>query len=192
MRLYLVRHGETEWTRERRHTGRTDVPLTAGGEAEARALGRLLAGVRVGRVLSSPLRRALLTARLAGFGERVETSDALLEWDYGAYEGRTTAQIRQERPDWDLFRDGCPGGEVIGQVAERARPLVAKLREAGEDAMLFGHGHALRVLAVVWLGAPLDTARHLVLSTGSVSLLGSEHDWPAILRWNQSGSGKLG
>jgi probable phosphoglycerate mutase len=192
MRLYLVRHGETEWTRARRHTGRTDVPLTAGGEAEARALGRLLAGVPVGRVLSSPLRRALVTARLAGFGDRVEVSDALREWDYGEYEGRTTAEIRRERPGWDLFRDGCPGGEVIGQVAGRARPLVDKLRAAGEDAMLFGHGHELRVLAVVWLGAPLEIARHLVLSTGSVSLLGSEHDWPAILRWNQSSGGNLG
>jgi len=151
----------------------------------------LLGDARVGRVLSSPLSRALVTARLAGFGERVETSDALLEWDYGAYEGRTTAQIREGRPDWDLFRDGCPGGEVIEQVAERARPLRGKLREAGEDAMLFGHGHELRVLSAAWLGVPLDTARHLVLSTGSVSVLGSEHDWPAILRWNQTGDGNL-
>jgi broad specificity phosphatase PhoE len=192
MRLYLVRHGETEWTRSRRHTGRTDVPLTPGGAAEARELGRALAEVRVGRVLSSPLSRALVTARLAGFGDQVETSDALLEWDYGDYEGLTTARIREERPDWDLFRDGCPGGEMLGQVAERARPLLGKLAAAGEDAMLFGHGHELRVLSAVWLGGPLDTARHLVLSTGSVSVLGSEHDWPAILRWNQTGDGNLG
>jgi len=191
MRLCLVRHGETAWTQSGRHTGRTDVPLTAGGEAEARELARLLEGLRVGRVVSSPMRRALVTARLAGFGEQVETSDALLEWDYGDYEGRTTAQIREERPDWDLFRDGCPGGEAIEQVAGRARPLLGKLAEAGEDAMLFGHGHELRVLSAVWLGVALDTARHLVLSTASVSVLGSEHDWPAILRWNQTGDGKL-
>jgi len=191
MRLFLVRHGETEWTRLRRHTGRTDVPLTPGGEAEARGLGRVLGGVRVGRVLSSPLSRALVTARLAGFGGRVESSDALLEWDYGDYEGLTTPQIREQRPDWDLFRDGCPGGEVIGQVAERAGPLLAKLKEAGEDAMLFGHGHELRVLSAVWLGGPLEVARHLVLSTGSVSLLGSEHEWPAVLLWNRTADGTL-
>ncbi len=190
MELYLVRHGETEWSRARRHTGRTDVPLSPAGEAEARALGAHLDGLEVDRVLASPLARATTTARLAGFGERLETTRALLEFDYGEYEGLTTPQIRAGRPGWDLFRDGCPGGETAGAVAERARRLVAELTDGDGRVMLFGHGHQLRILTTCYLGLPPDAARHLFLGTASVSVLGREHDWPAVLLWNeQEGSG---
>jgi broad specificity phosphatase PhoE len=176
--IYLVRHGETEWSRARRHTGRTDLPLSPVGEAEAKALGQHLRGLEVDRVLSSPMTRAVTTARLAGFGDRLETSDALLEFDYGDYEGLTTAQIRAARPGWDLFRDGCPGGETVEDAAARAR------------ALLFSHGHLLRILAACRLGLPPEAARHLFLGTASLSVLGDEHEWPAILLWNeQEGSG---
>ena len=190
MELYLVRHGETEWSRARRHTGRTDVSLSPAGEAEARALGAHLDGLEVDRVLASPLARATTTARLAGFGERLETTRALLEFDYGEYEGLTTPQIRAGRPGWDLFRDGCPGGETVGAVAERAWRLVAELTDGDGRVMLFGHGHQLRILTTCYLGLPPDAARHLFLGTASVSVLGREHDWPAVLLWNeQEGSG---
>jgi len=190
LELYLVRHGETEWSRARRHTGRTDVPLSPAGEAEARALGAHLDGLEVDRVLASPLARATTTARRAGFGERLETTRALLEFDYGEYEGLTTPQIRAGRPGWDLFRDGCPGGETAGAVAERARRLVAELADRDGRVMLFGHGHQLRILTTCYLGLPPDAARHLFLGTASVSVLGREHDWPAVLLWNeQEGSG---
>lgn len=183
--LYLARHGETEWTVRRRHTGRTDVALTPAGQEQAHALGRMLAGVEVDRVLSSPMARALDTARLAGFGDRVELVDALRELDYGEYEGLTTRQIRKRRPGWDLFRDGCPGGETVADVAERVRPLLAELAGSDGTVVLFGHGHGLRVLATTYLGLDPECARHLFLDTASLSLLGSEHDWPAVLHWNQ-------
>jgi broad specificity phosphatase PhoE len=183
--LYLVRHGETEWSRARRHTGHTDVPLSAAGEAEARALGAHLAGLEVDRVLASPMSRATTTARLAGFGDRLETTPALLEFDYGDYEGLTSPQIRAQRPDWDLFRDGCPGGETAAAVAERARPLVAELTAGDGRVMVFGHGHQLRIMAACYLHLPPDAARHLFLGTASVSVLGREHDWPAVLLWNE-------
>jgi broad specificity phosphatase PhoE len=189
--MYLVRHGETEWSRARRHTGRTDVPLNEVGEAEAKALGQHLRGLEVDRVLSSPLIRAVTTARLAGFGDRLETTDALLEFDYGDYEGLTTPEIRASRPGWDLFRDGCPGGETVEAAAARARGLLAELTAAGDGrVLLFSHGHQLRILAACYLGLPPGTARHLFLGTASLSVLGDEHEWPAILLWNeQEGSG---
>jgi probable phosphoglycerate mutase len=188
--IYLVRHGETEWSRARRHTGRTDLPLSPVGEAEAKALGQHLRGLEVDRVLSSPMTRAVTTARLAGFGDRLETSDALLEFDYGDYEGLTTAQIRAARPGWDLFRDGCPGGETVEDAAARARAVLAELAASGGRALLFSHGHLLRILAACHLGLPPEAARHLFLGTASLSVLGDEHEWPAILLWNeQEGSG---
>jgi len=187
MGLYLARHGQTEWTVARRHTGRTDVPLTPAGAQQARALGAELAGVSFDRVLSSPLDRALTTARLAGFGDRVGRTDALLEMDYGRFEGLTTLEIRARQPGWDLFRDGCPDGETVTDVAERVKPLLEEVTGADGNVVLFGHGHGLRVLAATFLGLEPAAARHLVLETGSVSVLGHEHDWPAILRWNQTG-----
>jgi broad specificity phosphatase PhoE len=188
--LYLVRHGETEWSRARRHTGRTDLPLSPAGEAEAAALGRHLRGLEVDRVLSSPLTRAVTTARLAGFGDSVELTDALLEFDYGEYEGRTSAEIRANRPGWDLFRDGCPGGETVEDAAGRARALLAELAESNGRVLVFSHGHQLRILTACFLGLPPDAARHLFLGTASLSVLGVEHEWPAVLLWNeQEGSG---
>jgi broad specificity phosphatase PhoE len=188
--LYLVRHGETEWSRARRHTGRTDLPLSPVGEAEAKALGQHLRGLEAERVLSSPLARAVTTARLAGFGDRLETTDALLEFDYGDYEGLTTPEIRASRPDWDLFRDGCPGGETVEAAADRARGLLAELAAGDGRALLFSHGHLLRILAACYLELPPDAARHLFLGTASLSVLGVEHRWPAVLLWNeQEGSG---
>jgi probable phosphoglycerate mutase len=184
MRLYLARHGETEWTVSGRHTGRTDVPLTPRGEEQARALGAELAGIHVDRVLSSPMSRALETARLAGFGDRVEVTELLREFDYGEYEGLTSGTIRQQRPGWDLFRDGCPGGETAPEVAKRVMPLLTELAEADADAILFGHGHGLRILAVTDLGLEAANARYLYLSTGSLSVLGQEHSWPTVVHWN--------
>ena len=190
MELYLVRHGETEWSRVRRHTGRTDLPLSPVGEAEARALGQHLRGLEVDRVLSSPLTRARATAELAGFGDRLELTDALLEFDYGEYEGLTTAEIRAARPGWNLFRDGCPGGETVETAAARARKLLDSLTDTEGRVMLFSHGHQLRILTARYHGLPPDAARHLFLGTASLSVLGSEHEWPAILLWNeQEGSG---
>jgi broad specificity phosphatase PhoE len=190
--LYLVRHGETAWSRARRHTSGTDLPLSPAGEAEARALGQHLRGLQVDRVLSSPMTRATTTAALAGFGDRVERTDDLLELDYGEYEGLTTAEIRASRPGWDLFRDGCPGGETVEDAAARARRLLDGLAAADGRTLLFSHGHQLRILATVFLGLPPDSARHLFLGTASVSVLGLEHEWPAVLLWNeQEGSGAL-
>jgi broad specificity phosphatase PhoE len=190
LELYLVRHGETEWSRARRHTGRTDLPLSPVGEAEARALGDHLRGLEVGRVLSSPLTRAVTTAKLAGFGDRVERTDTLLEFDYGEYEGLTTPEIRAQRPGWDLFRDGCPGGETVETCADRVRPLVAELAASDGRTILFSHGHLLRILTACYLGLLPETARCLFLGTASLSVLGTEHEWPAILLWNeQEGSG---
>ena len=190
MELYLIRHGETEWSRARRHTGRTDLPLSPAGEAEARALGEHLHGLEVDRVLSSPLTRARATATLAGFGDRLELTDALVEFDYGDYEGLTTAEIRAARPGWDLFRDGCPGGETVETAAARAGKLLDSLTETEGRVMLFSHGHQLRILTTCYLGLPPDAARHLFLGTASLSVLGTEHEWPAVLLWNeQEGSG---
>jgi broad specificity phosphatase PhoE len=183
--LFLARHGETEWTVTRRHTGSTDVPLTDAGELQAVELGQLLTGVEPDRVLSSPMRRALDTARLAGFGDQVQQVDALREFDYGEYEGLTSDQIRARRPGWDLFRDGCPGGETVEQVAARVKPLLDEIVTAGRRVILFGHGHCLRILAATYLGLPPSNARYLFLDTASLSLLGSEHSWPAIRHWNQ-------
>jgi broad specificity phosphatase PhoE len=188
--LWLIRHGETEWSRARRHTGRTDLALSSAGVAEARALGQHLRGLEADRVLSSPLTRARATAELAGFGDRLELSDTLLEFDYGEYEGLTTAEIRAARPGWDLFRDGCPGGETVEAAAARAGKLLDTLTDTEDRVVLFSHGHQLRILTACYLGLPPDAARHLFLGTASLSVVGTEHEWPAILLWNeQEGSG---
>lgn len=180
--LWLARHGDTAWTVSRQHTGRTDLPLNADGETAARALGPRLAAHDYDLVLSSPLRRALDTARLAGFDPVVD--ERLREFDYGAYEGVTTAEIHEARPDWDLWRDGCPDGETAADVGARIDGAIARiLAEAPRRALVFGHGHALRVLAACWLGLPAVEGRVFVLGPAGVALLGSEHGRAAIRGW---------
>jgi broad specificity phosphatase PhoE len=182
--IVLVRHGETEWSRDHKHTGRTDIPLTAKGRAEAASLLGPLSAWSFERVVSSPLDRALESCRLAGLGDAAETNEALLEWDYGDYEGITTAEIRTERPEWFLWRDGCPGGESPAAVGARVDPLVEMLR-AGEGAVaLFAHGHLLRVLSARWLGLPPGDGALFALSTATLSVLGFERETAVITRWN--------
>jgi probable phosphoglycerate mutase len=185
-RLWLVRHGETEWSRLGRHTGLTDVPLTQAGRAQATAVARKLAGHEFGLVLASPLSRALDTARLAGFGDRVEATDDLLEWDYGADEGRTTDEIRRERPGWTVWRDGPKDGETAAQVAARVDRVIARGRAAPGDALAFAHGHVLRVLAARWLAEPPSEGRLYELGTATVSVLGWERETATIERWNEA------
>jgi probable phosphoglycerate mutase len=183
--LWLFRHGETAWSLSGQHTGRTDLPLTASGRRRAQAIGRRLAGRPFALVLSSPLVRALETCQLAGYGEVARLTDDLMEWDYGAYEGRGTVDIQQERPGWSLWRDGVPGGETVAQVGERARRVIATASAVDGDVALFAHGHVLRVLAACWLGLPPDGGRLFALGTAAVSVLGYEHDTPVIVKWNQ-------
>jgi broad specificity phosphatase PhoE len=184
VQVVLVRHGETEWSRDMRHTGRTDVPLTDRGREEARVLRDSLAAFNFTRVLTSPLSRAVETCRLAGLGDRAETVDALLEWDYGEYEGITTKKIRSARPGWFLWRDGCPGGETAEQVGARVDPLLAELKQGEGDVALFAHGHVLRVLCARWLGLPPQDGALFALSTATLSVLGFERETAVITRWN--------
>jgi broad specificity phosphatase PhoE len=182
--VVLVRHGETEWSRTGKHTGKTDIPLTDNGRRDAEVLRSLLAGRRFARVLTSPLSRAAETCRLAGLGDPAEKREELLEWDYGDYEGRTTPEIREQRPDWSLWRDGCPGGERPGDVAARVDRLIAELRELDGDAALFAHGHVLRVLAARWIELGPEWGARLVLSTATLSALGWERETAAVTLWN--------
>jgi broad specificity phosphatase PhoE len=183
-RIIVVRHGETAWSREKRHTGRSDIPLTAEGREQARALVAQLAGLDFAAVLVSPLQRARETCELAGFAERAVVEPDLIEWDYGEYEGMTGAEIEQRRPGWTLFGDGVVGGETIGDVAARAERVIARVRAVEGDVLLFGHGHQLRILTALWLEFPAAAAQHLQLATASPSTLGFEHDWTALLSWN--------
>ena len=187
-RLVLVRHGETEWSATGRHTSRTDVPLTERGEELAGALGRRLQelGIAPTVCLSSPRRRAVDTARLAGLGDGLVRDERLRELDYGQYEGRTTVDIRAERPDWNLFRDASPGGETLAQAGRRADDLLAALapEEGDGDVALVGHGHFSRILAARYLRLDAEWARCLALGTASLSLLGHEHEWRAVVLWN--------
>ena len=184
MEVVLVRHGQTEWSRDLRHTGRTDVPLTDVGRAQAERLHEPLRDWNFHRVLASPLSRALDTCRLAGFGEAAELSDALLEWDYGDYEGETTPQISEGRPGWNLWRDGCPGGETSADVGARVDPLISELKASDGDVLVFAHGHLLRVLAARWLELPPEGGAHFWLATATVSVVGFERETPALRRWN--------
>ncbi|HVE68034.1 MAG TPA: histidine phosphatase family protein [Solirubrobacteraceae bacterium] len=184
--VVLARHGQTEWSLSGQHTGVSDIPLTAAGREQARALAGRLAGRDFALVLSSPLERALETCRLAGLGDRMAVREALREWDYGEYEGLTTKEIQAGRPGWHLFDDGCPGGERAQDVGDRMDPVVAELREAGGDAAVFGHGHCLRVLAARWLGLGARDGARFALSTATLSVLGGEHDRPALWAWNQA------
>jgi len=185
--VYLARHGETAWSVSGQHTGHTDLPLTQRGERNARQLGKRLEGLAFAKVFTSPLQRAVRTCELAGIGTMAEVDHDLLEWDYGRYEGRRTDEIRAERPDWQLFRDGCPGGESPAQVGARADRVVNRVRAIQGDVLLFSSGHFLRMLAARWLGLEPSTGRYFVLSTASLSALGYEHDLsqPAIRLWNE-------
>lgn len=186
--IYLARHGETAWSLTGQHTGRTDLPLTELGERNARRLRDRLSGLAFAKIFTSPLRRARRTCELAGFGSRAELVPDLVEWDYGEYEGRRTVEIRAERPDWQLFRDGCPGGESPQQVAARADRVVSRLRGVPGDILLFSSGHFLRVLAARWVGIETSSARAFMLSTASLSALGYENSLaqPAIRLWNET------
>ncbi len=183
--LLLARHGETEWSADGRHTSRTDLPLTDNGRRLARRLAPRLADRRFALVLTSPMRRTVETCELAGLGEEAEIRDQLREWDYGDYEGITTAEIQQRRPGWSLWRDGCPNGEVAAEVGARADGVITEVRAAHADAVLFGHGHMLRVLAARWLGlAPADGSL-FALGTGTLSTLGYEREAAVILSWSE-------
>jgi broad specificity phosphatase PhoE len=184
--LLLIRHGETEWSATRRHTGNTDVELTERGRAQARALQPLLATIEPAAVVTSPRRRAMETCRLAGFADRARVDDRLVEWDYGDAEGRTTAEMREEIPGWSVWTHPLPGGETIDAVADRVDALLADLAPADDetDVLLFGHAHLFRILAARWIGLPPSHGQHLVLDPGTVSRLGHERETPCIDRWN--------
>ena len=187
--IYLARHGETAWSLTGQHTGLTDLPLTERGERNASRLQERLKGLTFAKVFTSPLQRARRTCELAGFGSVAEIDPDLLEWDYGKYEGRRTAEIRAERPDWNLFRDGCPGGESPAQVAARADRAVSRVRAVQGDVLLFSSGHFLRALASRWIGLELTVhARSFMLSTASLSALGYEGSLsrPVIRLWNET------
>jgi len=182
--VVVVRHGETEWSASGQHTSRTDLPLIEVGREQARAMAPLLRGLRFGLVLSSPMRRALDTCELAGFGSVVSVSDDLHEWDYGEYEGLTTPQIRSSAPEWNLWRDGCPGGEPPDEVEARADRVLAGISETDGDALVFAHGHILRVIASRWVEQPVAFGARIALSAGSLSVLGYERETRVIRRWN--------
>jgi broad specificity phosphatase PhoE len=183
-KIFLFRHGETEWSRLGRHTGTTDLPLTESGRAAAEALRAVLAPESFAAVVTSPLRRARETCELAGLGSRAEIDPDLSEWNYGAYEGRTTADIHAERPGWVIFRDGCPGGETPAQVAARADRVIAKVRASDGDVALFSHGHFSRLFAARWIELPPAEGEHLLLDTSTLCVLGYYGHAPAIRIWN--------
>jgi broad specificity phosphatase PhoE len=190
-RIYLIRHGETEWSLSGKHTSRTDIPLTARGEDEARELGQRLRTVPFARVLTSPRQRARRTCELAGLDAASEIEPDLMEWDYGNYEGQRSEEILQMRPDWSIFRDGCPGGETPAQISDRADGLIVRLQSLGGNVALFSHGHFGRVLATRWIGLPVREARHFLLGTASLGILDFERNHieaPVITLWN-AGSG---
>jgi probable phosphoglycerate mutase len=186
--LYLARHGETAWSVSGQHTGLTDLPLTERGERNAQRLGQRLQGIRVAQVFSSPLLRARRTAELAGFGAQAIIEPDLVEWNYGDYEGKKTAEIRQIRPGWQLFRDGCPNGESVASIGARAGRLIARLRALEGDTLIFSSGHILRVLAARWCGLDASAGRLLYLGTAALCILGYDHDRnePAIRIWNEN------
>jgi len=187
--IYVARHGETNWSLSGQHTGLTDLPLTERGERNARRLGERLKGLSFAKVLTSPLQRAARTCELAGFGAGAEVDRDLLEWNYGEYEGRRTAEILAERPDWQLFRDGCPRGELPDQIGARADRVVSRVRAVQGDVLLFSSGHFLRVLAARWLGLEPAGGRYFLLSTASLGILAYEHNNPSepvIRLWNDT------
>jgi probable phosphoglycerate mutase len=183
--IYLARHGETAWSLSGQHTGKTDLPLTERGERNAKRLGERLQGRTFTRVFTSPLERARRTCELAGFGQVATVDPDLVEWDYGDYEGLRSADILRQRPDWQLFRDGCPNGETVAEIGARADRVLARLRALSGEVVVFSSGHFLRVLAARWLGLEASGGRLLFLSTASLSILGHEHQVNPVLRlWN--------
>ena len=186
MQIVLVRHGETEWSLSGQHTSRTDLPLIEAGRERAAALGPLLAGWDFSLVVTSPLRRARETCELAGLGDRAEVWEDLREWDYGEYEGLTTPQIREERPDWFLWRDGCPGGEQPAEVGARADRVLERMRAVDGDIVAFAHGHIFRVLAARWIELPASGGSRLALNAGALCVLGFERETQVIQRWNDT------
>jgi len=182
--IVLARHGETEWSRDHRHTGLTDVPLTEAGRRQAAALGDRLDGREFANVLASPLSRALDTCRIAGLGDRAEQRPELVELDYGEAEGLTTAQLRERVPGWTVWSHETPGAETLEQVADRLGPVIAELQAGEGDVAIFAHGHVLRILAALWIGMPPQGGARLVLATGTLSTLGWERETRAILTWN--------
>ena len=185
--VYLARHGNTAWTHSGQHTGLTDLPLTPDGERNAVRLGERLQGMKFAKVFTSPLQRAARTCELSGFGAGAKTDPDLVEWNYGKYEGRTSAEILRDRPDWDLFRDGAPGGESAAQIGERADRVVERVRRVAGDVLLFSSGHFIRVLTARWLGlAPGAGGRYFLLNPASLSALSYEHNLsrPVIRLWN--------
>jgi broad specificity phosphatase PhoE len=183
--VVLVRHGETEWSRSGQHTGRTDIPLTERGREQGVAVGAALRGRQFALVLTSPLERAAETCRLAGYDEVAERRDELMEWDYGAYEGRKTIDIRKQRPGWTLWRDGVPGGETAADVGARVDRVIAELRALTGDALVFAHGHVLRVLAARWIGLEPAAGQLLALDPATLSVLGYERETPVLRSWNE-------
>lgn len=183
--LFLARHGETEWSRSGQHTGRTDIGLTEEGRVAAKRIGAHLNGKQFGMVLTSPLARAFETCELAGYGSDAVTEPNLMEWDYGIYEGRTTLDIREEQPDWSVWKSAIVNGESLEQVAARANLVIERaLKAAPANVVLFAHGHVLRILAAVWIGTPPLTGRYLALDTATVSVLGYERQTRVIRQWN--------
>jgi broad specificity phosphatase PhoE len=189
--VVLVRHGETLWSRSGKHTGRTDIPLTEEGRRQSEHVGEMLRGRRFALVLTSPLQRAAETCRLAGLGDVAAFREELMEWDYGAYEGRTTAEIRMEVPGWSLWRDGVPEGENAADAGRRVDAVIADVRAVDGDVALFAHGHLLRVLAARWLGLPPTEGRLFALDPATISILGHERETPVIRRWNEPGRPEL-
>jgi len=183
--IVLVRHGETEWSRDGRHTGKSDIPLTAEGRRQAEALRSELAGRTFSLVLTSPLQRARETCRLAGYGPVAQPRPDLVEWDYGRYDGLTSTQIAEIQPDWSLWRDGGPGGEQPADVGRRADRVLAEIRTVAGNVLIFAHGHVLRVITARWLGEPPAAGQHYALQTAAVSVLGYEHQNPVIWHWNR-------
>jgi broad specificity phosphatase PhoE len=185
-RIWLVRHGETEWSKSGQHTGRTDIALTPTGVQQARALGTLLAGRKFALVLTSPLGRARETCRLAGLSEGAQVTEDLHEWNYGIYEGITTKAVRDKQPDWTIWTTPIPEGETVEQVGERARRLIARVEQAPGDVALFAHGHILRILGACWMGLPPIHGRNLGLYTATLSILGYERETRVIEVWNKA------
>ena len=189
MRVFVIRHGETAWSLSGRHTGTTDIPLTGNGRREAERLRPVLAGEAFALTLVSPLRRARETSELAGLGDAAIVDPDLREWNYGDYEGLTLEQIREEDPDWLVFRDGCPGGETPEQVGARVDRTIARARGAEGNVALVAHGHVLRALAARWLGLPVRAGQHFLLDTGTRSVLDYYHEAPAVRIWNAAVAG---